>query len=413
VSESYVIAELSPKESGGFAPRGAVRELWKTRDFETIVAGPAETGKTWGSLQYVDALLWKYPGAQGVMCRKTYASLVGSAIRTYLRIIGPNSPIKTYGGEKPQWFDYPNGSRLWVAGLDNPGKALSSERDFFYFNQAEELLVGDWETCMTRTTGRGAVMPYTRMLGDANPGPPNHWIIQRRDAGLMRVLESRHEDNPTLYDDAGRITPQGTKSLAILDALTGVRKQRLRFGKWAAAEGAVYENFDRMYLVREVVRTKQTINFWVETARELQAEFGVEAFACDPAEPSYIMQMQQAGVQAVAGFNDIEAGIDAVRRRLERAGDNRPRLFICNDSLRERDEQMEAEKLPIGLPAEMDAYTYPKGQDGKPIKETPIDRDNHSCDAARYAVTYVDRMSGNLTLDFGLMPLATSGTFED
>jgi hypothetical protein len=396
----YVIAELAEGEEGGFSPRGAVRELWRSRDFETIVSGPAETGKTWGSLQYADALLWKYPGAQGVMCRKTYASLVGSAIRTYLRIIGPQTPIKTYGGEKPQWFDYPNGSRLWVAGLDNPGKALSSERDFFYFNQAEELLIGDWETCMTRTTGRGAVMPYTRMFGDANPGPPNHWIIQRRDEGKLRLIESRHEDS----DRAVHL--MGSGDLPTIRRHVG--SIDWGFTNPGIAQVWGVDGDERMYLRREIVRTKQTIDFWVEQVRGLHAEFDVETFACDPAEPSYIMQMQQAGVPAQPGFNDIEAGINAVRQRLERAGDRRPRLFLCNDALRDRDEHMEAEKLPIGLSAEMDAYSYPKGSDGKPIKETPVDRDNHSCDAARYAVAYVERLDGeSLPLDFSRLSAVT------
>src|SRR6478672_216879 len=98
MSTAYAIAELREDQEGGFCPRGAVKSLWQSRDFETIVSGPAETGKTWGCLQYVDALLWKYPGAQGVMARKTYAALVGSALRTYRRILGNETPVKAYGG---------------------------------------------------------------------------------------------------------------------------------------------------------------------------------------------------------------------------------------------------------------------------------------------------------------------------
>ncbi len=241
---TYAIAELRPDEPGGFSPRGAVKRLWQSREFETIVAGPAETGKTFGALHYLDALLWKYAGAHAVMIRKTYASLVGSALRTYLRILGPSSPVVPYGGEKPQWFDYPNGSRLWVAGFDNPGKSLSSERDFAFVNQAEELALADWETLTTRCTGRASVAPYTRVFGDCNPGAPTHWIKAREREGSLRLLESRHEDNPTLFDDDGRITDQGRKTLAILDSLTGVRRERLRFGRWVQAEGVVYEGWD-------------------------------------------------------------------------------------------------------------------------------------------------------------------------
>ena len=49
---------------------------------------------------------------------------------------------------------------------------------------------------------------------------------------------------------------------------------------------------------------------------------------------------------------------------------------------------------PDGLPHstldEFGAYSWPKGQDGKPVKETPVDMFNHGLDALRYAVIYVD-----------------------
>lgn len=377
------------------------------------------TGKTWGCLNYLDMLLWTFPGAQGVMCRKIYSTLVSSAVRSYLRILGPNTPVKAFGGEKPQWFDYPNGSRLWLAGMDNPGKALSSERDVIYANQVEELTLNDWETLTTRCTGRGAVMPYTRMFGDANPAHPTHWIKARQSVGALTLLESRHEDNPTLYDEQGQITEQGKRTLKILDSLTGTRLLRLRWGRWVKAEGVVFEDFDvtihlkapeklpimrkyvcgvdwgftnpgvigvwgvdgdgRQYLVREYVRTKRVISQWVETAKEIQDKYFPEIFICDPAEPAFIADFRAAGLTAIEGYNDIEKGIDAIRQRLRPADDGLPRLFVSSGALVERDPNMEEAKQPIGLAEEFDAYSYPKGVDGKPIKETPLDMFNHSC----------------------------------
>lgn len=427
----YAIAELREGERGGFAPRGAARQLWRTRDFETIISGPAETGKTWACLQYVDALLWKYPGAQGVMARKTYAALIGSAIRTYLRIIGPDSPIQAYGGEKPQWFDYPNGSRLWVAGLDNPGKALSSERDFVYVNQVEELALGDWETLTTRATGRGAVMPYTRMIGDCNPDTPQHWIRQRSGNGSLTLLESRHEDNPTLYDEHGNITAQGRKTLNVLDALTGARKLRLRDGRWVQAEGVVYEGWDaavhvidempagwrawrvvrsidfgfknpfvcqwwavdgdgRMYLFREWYMTDRIVEDHAAKIVALSADDNeAEATVADH-DAEDRATLERHGVGTWPAYKSIREGLDAVAGRLRRAGDKRPRLFVLRDALVEPDPLLEETKLPRATQQEFDSYVWPKGKDGKPRKETPLDMNNHGMDAMRYAVAYVD-----------------------
>src|ERR1019366_1808879 len=60
-------------------------------------------------------------------------------------------------------------------------------------------------------------------------------------------LESRHTDNPVYWDDKlNDWTQKGAIYIATLDRLFGVLKQRLRYGKWASAEGAVYEaSWDR------------------------------------------------------------------------------------------------------------------------------------------------------------------------
>ena len=131
---TFQVVELKPTERGGFAPRGAAADLWRSKASEVIIAGPAETGKTWGCCQKLDALLWKYPGAQAVMVRKALQSLYGTVMQTYLKVVGDESPVRPFGGCKPEWFDYPNGSRLYLGGMDKPGKVLSAERDFIYIN---------------------------------------------------------------------------------------------------------------------------------------------------------------------------------------------------------------------------------------------------------------------------------------
>jgi hypothetical protein len=241
---AYMIAELKETEQGGFAPRGAAKQLWQSRAPEVIIAGPAETGKTWACMQKLHALMWKYPGATAAIVRKSYASMHSTVLQTYRRVIGKDSPVKVYGGEKPQWYDYPNGSRIYIGGMDNPQKILSGERDFIVLCQAEELELDDYETLRTRNTGRGGVAPYAQTFGDCNPGPPTHWILERTLAGHLNKLDSRHEDNPTLFDEQGRLTEQGRRTMMVLDSLTGIRYKRLRLGLWAGAEGMVYEDWN-------------------------------------------------------------------------------------------------------------------------------------------------------------------------
>lgn len=434
----YAIAELSDEASGGFEPRGAAKELWKSRDFEVIVSGPAETGKTWGCCEYLDALLWKYPGANGVMVRKTYAALIPAALKTYKRVTGietGNSPIKAYGGEKPEWFDYPNGSRLWIAGLDNATKVLSSERDFFFVNQAEELPETDWEFLTMRATGRGAVMPYTRVFGDCNPAYPMHWIRQRKS---LRMLESRHEDNPTLFRADGTITEQGKKSLAVLDNLKGVLYQRYRLGRWVQAEGTIYDGFDRavhlidpftipkewrrfrgidfgfnnpfvcqwwaqdpdgnLYLYREIYMTKRLVSTHARLINELsQGETYVATIADHDAEDR--ATLHSAGIQTIAAHKAVGPGIEAVQNRLKIQANGKPRLYIMKNCTVEIDPQLVADKLPHCTEQEYEVYIWEKSKDGKPQKEEPQKLYDHGMDTKRYVVCYVDNI-GRKSISF-------------
>lgn len=416
---SYQIAELAPGEVGGFAPRGAVRDLWKTRHAEVMIAGPAETGKTFGCLHYLDALMWEFPGAQAAIVRKTYNSAIASVVQTYERkVLGPNSPVHAYGGDRPQWYDYPNGSRVWVGGMDNPGKVLSSERDVIYANQAEELTLDDWETLRTRATGRAGNMPYARSVGDCNPGPPQHWILQRERDSRLVVLHSRHEDNPTLYSERGDLTDQGRATMAVLDSLTGVRYQRLRLGLWVSAEGTVYELKDA-HLGDDLFQPDkptqlavdpsngsgpyaalvlQQVGLRVLVVGEFYLVGGMDEdlrdwllaspyyarltnVVCDPAKPDTIKRlgmMLKVHVQAKEGKKDITAQINAVKS-----------LMVVDPATKGAPLLVDRGRCPMLLD-EFSQYVHQKPSAAHPDRnapDEPVDAHNHCLDALAYWVT--------------------------
>lgn len=412
----------------GCVMRGAALALWNSRAQELIIAGGAETGKTFSSLHKLTALLWKYPGARALMARKTYHSLIPSAVQTYLhKVLLPDSPVVPFGGERPSWFDYPNGSRLYVSGLDNPDKILSTEFDFAYINQCEELTLDDWEKVLTRTTGRAGNAPYAQLMGDCNPGPAHHWIKQR---GTLKLLESRHQDNPVLYDEAGALTEQGRRTMAVLDALTGVRRDRLRDGKWVTAEGVVYEWFDarvhlldafpipatwprarvidfghtnpfaclffaidpdgRLYLYREIYMTKRTVRAHAEQINALSVGERYEATIADH-DAEDRATLAECGIHTLPAMKAIQPGIQAVQERLQIAADGKPRLFVLRGCLVERDEDLAARRLPVCTEQEFDSYSWPKAADGRPVKEVPVDLHNHGMDCTRYLVMWANQ----------------------
>jgi hypothetical protein len=187
-----------------------------------------------------------YPGAHLSILRKVATDLEGTVVRTFKRDILEHCPVVTvYGGERPRWYDYDNGSRIWLGGLDKPGKTLSAERDLVYVNQCEELSVSDWEYLTRVVTGRGSKMPYTQLLGDCNPASHTHWILARRDEGKLTFFEAYHRDNPDLWDHEQEAwTPHGEARVERLRNLTGTRYLRLYLGMWAPPEGAIYDVYE-------------------------------------------------------------------------------------------------------------------------------------------------------------------------
>lgn len=435
--------------------RGAALELQSIagNHFEVIIAGAAETGKTFAACYLIDQVLRNNPNVQAVLARKIRATIVPTVLRTYLRIIAGRSDVVSYGGKEPEWFDYTNGSRLWITGLDKPGNALSSERDIIYVNQAEELSLGDWETLTTRATGRAGNLPWSLMLGDCNPAGKNHWIISRKSIHLLR---SKHQDNPSLFNEDGTPTAQGEKSLAILSNLSEPRRSRLFLGLWSSASGVVYETFDavkhviprfdipilwprirvidfgyrdpfvclwiainpvtrRMYGYREIYHTGRLVE---DHAKQIAALEGWEwdtpnarkvwkipfserenivATICDH-DAEDRATLERYGIPSLPAFKPIKIGIEAVQSRLKpHPNDGIPMLQYFDDMLVEVDViSLDQSHYPTSTLDEFEGYVWLEPKENKNIKELPVDKFNHGMDVSRYGVCFVDDIGAEL-----------------
>jgi phage terminase large subunit len=427
-----VIVQASLGSKIGYQAFGAAREFWRYKGPEAILAGPYETGKTLAALHKLNALAVKYPGSRGLMVRKTYKSLIGSVVVTFERKVlayppdHPRCPIERYGGEKPEWYDYPNGSRITLGGMDNADKFLSAEYDFIYVNQAEELSIDDWEKLTGRATGRAENAPYAQSFGDCNPSHQFHWILQRP---RLKVFESRHEDNPTLYDQTtGVLTERGKKTMETLDALTGVRYKRGRLGLWVAAEGQVYEydpaihlvdrfevpklwrrfrsidlgyrnpfvcqwwalnDDNQLFLYRELYMTERTVKVHAEQIKRYSAGETYEATISDH-DASDRATLEENGIKTIAAQKDVQVGIEKVQERLKVRGDGKPGLYLLRDSVIERDEKRRETFRSTCTEEEFAGYIYPEAKEGKSEDEKPVKVDDHGMDAMRYMVMHLD-----------------------
>lgn len=432
-----------------YEPRGAARALWRSKAPEILIEGPAGTGKTRAILQKLVALADKYPGSRHLLVRKTRASMTESVLVTLEQKVIPADHPMQAGPQRAfrQHYDLPNGSRLVIGGMDNPTRTFSTEYDTISYFEAIEGTEDEWEN-LHRALRNGR-MGYHQAIADTNPGAPTHWLNQRAGAGRMERLLSRHEDNPQFYDAAlGCWTPEGVEYIGRLDSLTGVRHLRLRKGVWAAAEGAVYESVwdrsihviprtaipadwprywaldfgytnpfvlkcyaedpdGRLIRYREIYRTRRLVEDHAKHALELagwkmdsgrlvRATEGAEplpvAVICDHDAEGRATFERHTGLATTPAYKAVLEGIQGVTTRLQVAGDGKPRLLYMQDSLVDRDEALAKSRRPCCTEDEFDSYVWPKGQDGRPVKELPVKENDHAMDVDRYMVAWRDAL---------------------
>lgn len=452
-ASSPVIKELPPAKSDNYQFYGNTLAAYESEADEIILYGPAGTGKSVMWLTKCHRLMVKYPGARAAIVRKTRASLTTTGLVSFEDdVLGPGHPLllgksgKRLDRENRSSYQYPNGSEIVVVGMDKATKVLSGQFDFVFVQEAKELTLEDWEHLLTRM--RHGVIPYQQLAGDTNPDSQYHWIKQR-DMDLLKAL---HEDNPRFYDRQSKTwTKDGEKYVfRTLNKLTGVRRVWFYEGEWASAEGAVYDNYDsaihlidpfpipdhwrrivsidfgytnpfvaqwwaidhdgRMYLYREIYMSQRTVSKHADEIHRLNAGIDrgawaemdadakrkairqgerIEAYICDH-DAEDRATLHENGITTIAAKKAITMGIDLVRERFAVQDDGKARIFFMRGALVEADDIMLENKRPTCTEQEVTSYAYPKAADGKPVKELPVDQDNHGMDAKRYAVVYVD-----------------------
>lgn len=433
------VAEHSGRREHRYRPWGSALELFQSRAPEVLLSGPAGTGKSRAALEKLHALMLANPGSRGLMVRKTAVSLTSSGLVTFREHVAKEAiesgEVKFYGGsmQEAASYRYGNGSTITIGGLDKATRIMSTEYDAIYVQEATELTEDDWESLTTRL--RHGMISFQQLLADCNPNAPHHWLRQRCERGTTQLIYCRHEDNPRLYDaHTGAWTIQGAEYIRRLEALTGVRYERLRLGKWSAAEGLIYDTFDpavhlhppigmpppswnrwwtidfgftnpfvcqfwaedpdgRLYLYREIYKTQTLVeDHAVQMVAVVKKGDGHKmdilprGIICDHDAEGRATLERKLGQGTVAAKKDVLEGIEAFKSRLKVQPDGKPRIFICRDALVERDQALADAKKPLCTQDEILEYVW----DDKVKKEQPRKEGDHGCDAARYLVAELD-----------------------
>lgn len=429
-----------------YAARGAALEVFKRREPEVLIAGPAGTGKSRACLEKLHMMCLVNPGMRALIVRKTHRSLSATGLVTFREHVLAEALERKlvwwYGGsgEKPAAYMYSNGSTAVVGGMDQAMKIMSSEYDLIYVQEATEMTVDDLEMMVTRL--RNGKVSFQQLLMDCNPWQPTHPLKKRCDAGQTVMLHARHEDNPVLFDllpdGTYRVTERGRDYIDKLDKLTGVRKLRLRHGMWAAAEGVIYEGWKpevhlsdrkilpyewprlwgvdfgfvnpfvwqmwaidpdgRLWLEKEIYRTQRLVEDHAKDILDVVTKQDGKtwkyprprAILCDHDAEDRATLERHLRLGTTAAKKTVSDGIQAMQTRLRVLADDRPRLLVCRDSLVSRDDALVEAGKPTCFAEEIEGYVWEKTPDSKPLKDVPHKEDDHSMDCARYVVSEQD-----------------------
>ena len=427
----------------GFQPYGQMRDLFKSHKPIKIASGTYDAGKTYSCVAYIDMLARQYPGARLTFIHRYLNRVYRNVIPTYEKYLGfkPSTyksqnptPIVKYGGELPEFFEYWNGSRIYINGLDKIENMLSDFYDGAFVNQAELVPFESWDHLRARVSERAGTAPIAFLLGDCNPSTPNHWIRQQTKAGKLQFFEMTYKDNPEIYNQlTGEITDEGKRRVDRLQDLEGLRYKRGYEGLWVSGEGLVFEefqpdihiidNFDvpdewirflsidwgyrnpasciwwakdkdgRVYAYKEIYKTKLTQPDFIKMIKDHREEGErIDYAAVDSADQDAVEQLKQAGFRVEEPKKSRAKQIDAVKQRLKVDETGKPSIFFFRDRLiHPPDPELKEAYRPLEVTDEFLTCEYLENTDGTDKDDEAITRDHHGIDSTAYFVLSLQR----------------------
>lgn len=313
-----------------------------------ICSGAKRSGKTFVLIYAFMAHVAKY-GSSGysfIIGGTTQASIRRNILNDMEQILGRE--IKLFEDNHFKLF----GNKIYCfdgAYSDSYKKVRGFTAFGAFLNEATTLHDTFVKECISRCSGSGA-----RIYMDTNPENPTHTVKvnyvdkdgQRLDNGKLNIKAFQF----TLYDNIF-LNEEYVKSIEA-STPTGMFFDRDILGKWVAAEGVVYKDFNKdlhyindisrmqfkkyfvgvdfgwehygsMVVVGKTIDNKyimlkeyayqhKDIDEWVNIAKEIISRYGNINFYCDHARPDYINKLRVAKVKAIEAKKDVLEGISTV-----------------------------------------------------------------------------------------------------
>ena len=349
--------------------------------------GGTRSGKTYAICQYLVYKLTteKDPLVISIV-RKTLPALKGSVQRD---LIGIMQRLGVYylgvHNKAENTFKY-NGHTIEFLSVDEPQKIRGRKRDICFINEANELHYEDYRQLNMRTT--------QEIIIDFNPSDPVHWLYSE-------LIDSKRDDVETwvtTYQDNKFLSPELVREIELLkskdpdywrvfgEGQRAVFSNRQIFPNWnyipysdfpdldyhlgldfgfsndPTAILKVAKKNDKLYIHELLYKTGLTNR---DISNYLKAQgLNHTLMFCDSAEPKSIEELRQMDClakPAIKGAGSITAGISLIKEF---------DVYVSKESKNLINEQR--------------TYFWQQLKDGT-IINTPIDKNNHLCDALRYA----------------------------
>ena len=222
----------------------------------TLIVGGSRSGKTFLLVRAVVIRAMRAPGSRHAIFRfrgnSVWAAIGLDTLPKVMRMCYPGVALTQH--KQDGYFSFPNGSQIWLGGLDDKERAekiLGQEYATIYFNEASQIPYSSYliaktrlaQVCVTKPDGKELKQ---REYVDLNPSGTGHWtyrqFILKIDPDGRKPLS-----NPEQYDhfyinpadNADNLSPD------YLIALQGMpEKQRRRFfdGKYISdIDGALWK----------------------------------------------------------------------------------------------------------------------------------------------------------------------------
>jgi phage terminase large subunit len=354
-----------------------------------VNVGGARSSKSYSIIQLLVQKFISEDHKEILIARKTLPSLRMTAYKVFIDLLQDYGYYSRCTHNKTNLTIKYGTNTVYFLSIDDPQKIKSTEFNYVFLEEANELAYIDFMTLWMRMSATTPEHQPNRMYLALNPSEEFSWINQKLiHWDNVQVIKSTYLDNPFLSDDY-------KKTLEDLETIDPELYKIYALGEYATLSNIIYKNYvvdnvfqgpfpdefygldfgfndpvalvhirirdSELYIEEKIYQSHLTNNDLINLLNELEIPKEPPIYA-DSAEPARIEEIFNAGFNIHPAKKNVLDGIDTVKRY---------KLHLHSDS--------------VNLIKERRMYKWRKDKNDK-VLDIPAALDNHCMDAMRYGV---------------------------